>query len=655
MYFTQEDYKKIEEYLKQNAMKDSQFIKTNELKKDDYIPILQDDINKIIKADVFCTKITELPIELLEGLDDLQQEIDAIWAKIEECCGKMAKVTLTLVSETDELDYTGGSVTYRYETEGFTGNVSFKVEGGTEAEIMGITINEDTSTPNQPRGTVTVNIKDKTVSRVWQSRNFKLIATTESGASTSAFIKQSAYQRQVVGYTNVTASLSYLNIPASPVPASGLQTSPIFNGTATVIYDMGDPDTNWHFTLSDIPNNRRSFTIATSINGVTINEQTGVITVTSEADSYREIGTVFLVYDLGGEHTMTCKVYQEGVIIEEGPITATNLNYSPLTNNDSNNASYAQFTVSQQIKKQSAGGTQWVSTELSMDEFFTKCSSVTFAISGTGATITNRGVVTKNSKNNGNNDLEYTVTMTYTDPYDNNRQKSLQGTVKQPKDANPVYNVTFTYPQIDYDGTPSTPTIKVTKNGSTITNYNLNITGITINSVKEGTKNISTVGFSGNKDTKKITAPANKGNAKTIYATITGTIDGVNLEKNVTITQDTINNYIWCGHVNEVPNRIEDAQILKRYSANKVYNGSEQAIVDTTNVDRSQYVVAGHVIMIPSGSIYRLSSVKAILDVDIYSTGVSTSCTDNKGRSYYMWHNVKNRIYNATSKFIINK
>lgn len=40
MYFTQEDYKKIEEYLKQNAMKDSQFIKTNELKKDDYIPIL---------------------------------------------------------------------------------------------------------------------------------------------------------------------------------------------------------------------------------------------------------------------------------------------------------------------------------------------------------------------------------------------------------------------------------------------------------------------------------------------------------------------------------------------------------------------------------------------------------------------------------------
>lgn len=297
-----------------------------------------------------------------------------------------------------------------------------------------------------------------------------------------------------------------------------------------------------------------------------------------------------------------------------------------------------------------------------MDEFFTKCNSVTnsvtFTISGTGATITNRGVVTKNSKNNGNNDLEYTVTMTYTDPYDNNRQKSIQGTVKQPKDANPVYNVTFTYPQIGYDGGTSTPTITVKKNGSTITNYNLNITGITITSVKEGSTNVSTTGFSGNKDTKGITAPANVRNAKTIYATITGTIDGVTFTSNSTITQNTVNKYIWFGYSETTPTEFGNWTHGEQKEASKVYSGAEQAKVQTVNTQHARC----HWIIIPKDSAYKLSEVRDTLNKDIKALGIgeeilptaSNAIKDGKNRAYYMWHKTTNAYIQAPTTFILS-
>lgn len=40
MYFTQEDYKKIEEYLKHNARRDSDFPIATSISTTDYIPIL---------------------------------------------------------------------------------------------------------------------------------------------------------------------------------------------------------------------------------------------------------------------------------------------------------------------------------------------------------------------------------------------------------------------------------------------------------------------------------------------------------------------------------------------------------------------------------------------------------------------------------------
>ena len=46
MFFTQEDYRKIEEYLRQNSKKDTDFPTTEEIHDEDYVPIIQDSTNK---------------------------------------------------------------------------------------------------------------------------------------------------------------------------------------------------------------------------------------------------------------------------------------------------------------------------------------------------------------------------------------------------------------------------------------------------------------------------------------------------------------------------------------------------------------------------------------------------------------------------------
>ena len=46
MFFTQDDYRKIEEYLRQNSKKDTDFPTTEEIHDEDYVPIIQDSTNK---------------------------------------------------------------------------------------------------------------------------------------------------------------------------------------------------------------------------------------------------------------------------------------------------------------------------------------------------------------------------------------------------------------------------------------------------------------------------------------------------------------------------------------------------------------------------------------------------------------------------------
>ena len=51
MYFTQDDYKKIEQYLKNKSIKDTEFKKTSFIKGNELIPIIQNDKNVVIQAD----------------------------------------------------------------------------------------------------------------------------------------------------------------------------------------------------------------------------------------------------------------------------------------------------------------------------------------------------------------------------------------------------------------------------------------------------------------------------------------------------------------------------------------------------------------------------------------------------------------------------
>lgn len=67
MFFTYEDYKKIEEWLKHRTVKDSQFEEASSLDDCDKIPILQDGKNKTIH---FCELIEE--VEKKASLDDDQ-------------------------------------------------------------------------------------------------------------------------------------------------------------------------------------------------------------------------------------------------------------------------------------------------------------------------------------------------------------------------------------------------------------------------------------------------------------------------------------------------------------------------------------------------------------------------------------------------------
>lgn len=50
MYFTLEDYKKIQQYLSQHTVKDTQFPDTQVMTANDLLPIVQDGENKIIKV-----------------------------------------------------------------------------------------------------------------------------------------------------------------------------------------------------------------------------------------------------------------------------------------------------------------------------------------------------------------------------------------------------------------------------------------------------------------------------------------------------------------------------------------------------------------------------------------------------------------------------
>lgn len=59
MFFTQEDYKKIEQWLKNSSIKDSDFKETEDIKDTDTIVIVQDGSNKKIKLKFFTEQLLD--------------------------------------------------------------------------------------------------------------------------------------------------------------------------------------------------------------------------------------------------------------------------------------------------------------------------------------------------------------------------------------------------------------------------------------------------------------------------------------------------------------------------------------------------------------------------------------------------------------------
>lgn len=62
MYFTQDDYRKIEEWLSHRTVKDSEFPEANPLDGTETFPILQDKKNKIIKFGDFIKQVSEMEV-----------------------------------------------------------------------------------------------------------------------------------------------------------------------------------------------------------------------------------------------------------------------------------------------------------------------------------------------------------------------------------------------------------------------------------------------------------------------------------------------------------------------------------------------------------------------------------------------------------------
>ena len=82
MFFTQEDFRKIEEYLKQNSKKDTDFVDLPEeeiLAEDDTIVIVHDGINRRISFSTFAKIIQKCRLDIIQRqIDDLQNQINSL-------------------------------------------------------------------------------------------------------------------------------------------------------------------------------------------------------------------------------------------------------------------------------------------------------------------------------------------------------------------------------------------------------------------------------------------------------------------------------------------------------------------------------------------------------------------------------------------------
>lgn len=60
MYFTQEDFKRIEEYLRRRTIKDTEFPTVEPINGSEYVPIIQDSKNRVIALDSLSKQLADI-------------------------------------------------------------------------------------------------------------------------------------------------------------------------------------------------------------------------------------------------------------------------------------------------------------------------------------------------------------------------------------------------------------------------------------------------------------------------------------------------------------------------------------------------------------------------------------------------------------------
>lgn len=101
MFFTQEDYRKIEKWLLNRAVKDTQMISADELGGEEFLAIIQDSENKLISLSTFVDDLTRLVIEDVVIQDDLTAVEESLQESIDTLNELLAALQEALNSETE--------------------------------------------------------------------------------------------------------------------------------------------------------------------------------------------------------------------------------------------------------------------------------------------------------------------------------------------------------------------------------------------------------------------------------------------------------------------------------------------------------------------------------------------------------------------------
>lgn len=94
MFFTKEDFRKIEEYLKLNGKKDTDFSRVSAANEDDLVVIVQNAINKSINVgdliasgtkdnSITLDKLTSNIVQKLESISNLQSQLELLEAQLQ--------------------------------------------------------------------------------------------------------------------------------------------------------------------------------------------------------------------------------------------------------------------------------------------------------------------------------------------------------------------------------------------------------------------------------------------------------------------------------------------------------------------------------------------------------------------------------------------